>query len=155
MKAAHVVDRRWAVYKVATGGSADASRSGCSFLFDAVTGRPVAVLDDDGWLIDMRTAAAGSLATDLLANPGDVTVAVLGTGTQAGLQINEVRARRRTVDLRVWGRSSEHAEVLAASKGGRACASVAGAVADSDVVITCTSAEPPSCRSHSWHPGPT
>lgn len=143
VKAAHVTGRRWAVCKLWTGGFAGSSHSGCSFLVDAGTGRTAAVLDDGGWLTDMRTSAAGALATELLANPGDLTVAVLGTGVQARLQIEALRARRVMTDLRIWGRRPERAESLAASHGGRACPGVTEAVAGADVVITCTSAYSP------------
>lgn len=143
IKGAHLVSDRWAVCKVATTGFPGGSQSGCSFLLDVVTGRPAAVLDDDGWLTHMRTAAAGALATDVLANAGDIEVAVLGTGVQAGLQVEALRARREVVDLRVWGRRLERAEGVARSHGGRACATVTEAVQEADVVITCTGASSP------------
>src|SRR5262249_53182188 len=50
-------------------------------LFHPETGEPAAVLD--GRLItEMRTAAASAVATDLLANPGASTLAILGSGVQ-------------------------------------------------------------------------
>lgn len=153
LKGAHVVGHRWAVCKISTAGFPGAPRSGCSFLVDVLTGRPAAVLADDGWLTHMRTAAAGALATDLLANPGDVTVAVLGTGDQAGHQTDALRARRRIVDLRVWGRRLERAEAVAGSQGGRACATVADAVRGADVVITCTGAYSPFLSIDQLSPG--
>lgn len=153
MKAAHVVGSRWAVCKIAGLGFAEEPRSGCSLLLDVGNGRAVAVLADDGWLTHMRTAAAGALATDLLANPGDVTVAVLGTGRLAGFQIDALRARRRIADLRVWGRRLERAESVATAQGGRACATVAEAVGGADVVITCTSAYSPFLSIAQLSPG--
>lgn len=153
LKGAYVARGRWAVCKVSTAGFPSESRSGCSFLIDAATGRPAAVLDDDGWLTHMRTAAAGALATDLLANPGEIAVAVLGTGFQAGFQIDALRGRRQIVDLRVWGRRLERAEAVAGAQGGRPCATVAEAVRDADVVITCTSSYSPLLSIDQLSPG--
>src|SRR5207247_10083667 len=57
--------------KVASGSYANPDRglpvgSGIVLVFDSMTGFPRAVLFDNGYLTDLRTGAAGALATDLL-----------------------------------------------------------------------------------------
>ncbi|WP_307797694.1 MULTISPECIES: hypothetical protein [Streptomyces] len=51
----------------------------------ARTGQIRAILDDQGLLTAWRTAAAGALATHAMARPAAATLAVFGTGEQAGV----------------------------------------------------------------------
>jgi ornithine cyclodeaminase len=60
------------------------------------------VFDDCGWLTEMRTAAAGAVATDLLAVDGDLAVAIIGTGVQTRYQLEALRSRRNVSSLRDW-----------------------------------------------------
>lgn len=76
------------------------SGSGLMLLFDAATGVPVALLLDNGFLTDIRTAAAGAVAADLLARRAISTVGVIGSGVQAREQVRllaTVRAFSRVV----------------------------------------------------------
>lgn len=141
IKGAHLGGSPWIAMKVATGGFPDAPNAGCTMLVDAVTGAPAVILDDNGWLTEMRTAAAGAIATDTLANDGPLRVAVLGTGIQARFQIDALRDRREVAELRVWGRTATNAEALAAEVGATVAESPEAAVADVDVVLTCTSSK--------------
>jgi ornithine cyclodeaminase/mu-crystallin family protein len=61
----------------------------------------VAVLDG-GLLTDLRTAAAGAIAADLLARKGARTVAVIGTGGQARFQLQALLEVRRLEHVTVW-----------------------------------------------------
>jgi ornithine cyclodeaminase len=54
-------------FKVATGGFPGADPTGFTVVLDAATGAPRWLLADDGLLTEMRTAAAGALATATLA----------------------------------------------------------------------------------------
>lgn len=76
------------------------SGSGLMALFDAGTGMPAALLLDNGFLTDIRTAAAGAIAADLLARADISTVGVIGSGIQAREQVRllaVVRAFSRVV----------------------------------------------------------
>ena len=115
---------------------------GVIVLFDAGTGMPAAILDATA-ITERRTAWASALATDLLARGDARTLAVLGTGVQARAHIEALRHVRRFADVRVWGRSPDHATALAAHTGGRATLSVAEALAGADVVCTVTAARAP------------
>ena len=72
------------------------SGSGLMALFDASTGMPVALLLDNGFLTDIRTAGAGALAAQLLAREHIERVGVIGSGIQAREQVRCL-ARVRTV----------------------------------------------------------
>jgi ornithine cyclodeaminase len=143
------------VVKVATWFAERARRGGTAgggliVVFDARTGDPVALLRDEHHLSDVRTAAAGALATRLLAREDAGTVAVLGTGVQAYLQVLAAASQRPVKDVRIWGRTPESARRLAAALQARrpdlattpaptARATCAGA----DLLITATASTRP------------
>ena len=79
-----------AVYPAATGLMA---------LFDASTGLPCALLLDNGFLTDIRTAAAGAVAADLLARQFFGPVCVLGSGVQARQQLRCLKTVREFSDV--------------------------------------------------------
>jgi ornithine cyclodeaminase/alanine dehydrogenase-like protein (mu-crystallin family) len=102
---------RYFAVKVASGFPGNLDRglsvgSGMMLLSSAETGRPVAVLADEGFLTDARTAAVTALIARELGRK-DETLGILGTGIQARLQAQmhaEILDLRR---IRVWGRSPE------------------------------------------------
>src|ERR1700743_3890135 len=82
-------------------------------LFRADTGEPLAMMD--GRLItEMRTAAVSAVAVDLLATPQSQTLAILGSGVQARSHFKALAAVRHFHDVRVWSRSTQHAQRFAA-----------------------------------------
>ena len=143
IKGAHLDGSDWIAAKVASGGFPGAPNAGCTMLINALSGAPEVILDDSGWLTEMRTAAAGAIASDTLGNPGPLRVAVLGTGAQARFQIEALRARRDISALAIWGRTVEKAQQLASELDAEAASTVEAAVADVDVVVTCTSTRSP------------
>ena len=63
------------------------STSGLMAVFLTQTGMLKALLLDNGYLTDVRTAAAGAVAAKYLARQNSETAAILGAGTQAKLQL--------------------------------------------------------------------
>ncbi len=63
-------------------------------LFDAETARPLAQMGAN-YLGQIRTGAASGYATDLLADPGATTLAIIGAGFQAQSQLEAIRAVRK------------------------------------------------------------
>jgi ornithine cyclodeaminase/alanine dehydrogenase-like protein (mu-crystallin family) len=121
---------------------------GMTLVYDAATGRLRALIADGGLLTELRTAAAGAVAADVLAPPGARTAAVIGTGGQARYQLQALLQVRRVEQVRVWGRRREAAEqyardMTAASVSIKAVATAREAVEDAEVVITATSATLP------------
>jgi len=91
-----------------------ARRGGLVVQFSASTGAVQAVFLDNGFLTDLRTAAAGAVAARHLA-PEDVTTAgVIGAGAQASLQIRAARLVRPFERVLVYGRNPKNAATCAA-----------------------------------------
>jgi thiomorpholine-carboxylate dehydrogenase len=104
-------------------------------LFSAKTGEPLASMD--GRLItEMRTAAVSAVATKLLAKKDARVLTVLGTGVQARAHLHALRVVRKFEEVRVWGRTPEHAQRLAEETGARAVLDLEQAVRGADVVVT-------------------
>jgi ornithine cyclodeaminase len=126
--------------------------SGVMLVFDASTGYLEAVLFDNGYLTDLRTAAAGALAADLLANPLVAQVGILGTGVQARFQLESLLLVRKPQRVVVWGRSEDKAAACAREMEGRFSlpvevgGGVYQAVEGSEVLITATAASQPLVR---------
>ena len=118
------------------------SHQGVVALFDAGTGAPTAMLDA-GEITAIRTAAASAAATDALARPDARRLAVLGYGEQALRHVEAIRHVREIELLTIWGRDPAKAEAFAARHGGIACASVAEAVAEADIICTVSAAPEP------------
>lgn len=83
------------------------SSNGMMLLFSQRTGAPVAVLLDEGYLTDVRTAVAGAIAARYLA-PSDVArIGIIGTGQQARLQLQYLQQVTDCREVLAWGRSSD------------------------------------------------
>jgi ornithine cyclodeaminase len=82
-------------------------------LFDAATGRPLALLDADA-LTARRTVAASALAAGYLARPDASRLLVVGAGRLAALLPAAHRAVRPIRQVRVWARRPEAAAALVA-----------------------------------------
>ena len=87
------------------------SLGGLMLAMDAKTGVPKALLADNGYLTDVRTALAGAIAADRLAKKTISTVAVFGTGMQARLQVKALKLVRNFAEVIVVGRSEEKAHL--------------------------------------------
>ena len=135
------------------------SLNGLMILLSATTGLVQAVFLDNGYLTDLRTAAAGAVAARYLA-PHDVAVAgVMGTGVQARLQMQAAHLVRPFREGRVWGRDAARAEAcardLAVTLGVpvRAEPDPARLVGESQLVLTTTPATAPILQAEWLHPG--
>ncbi|MEV1176603.1 ornithine cyclodeaminase family protein, partial [Nonomuraea sp. NPDC049784] len=142
----------------ATGGRSPSS--GFVAVHDATTGDLRALLMDEHHLTDLRTAAAGAVATRLLARQDAATVAVLGTGTQARLQVLAARTVRPIEHVVIWGRRADAARALRASllaADPPFTVSVADhprdAVRRADVIVTATSSRRPILEGSWLRPG--
>jgi ectoine utilization protein EutC len=125
------------------------SVSGMMILLSADTGRLEALHLDNGWLTDVRTAAAGAIAARHLAPAGARTAGIVGAGTQARLQLEALTLVRPIERAMVWARSGDKAEAFAEEMGEHlgievvAVASVERLVLEADVVVTATPAQDP------------
>jgi ornithine cyclodeaminase/alanine dehydrogenase-like protein (mu-crystallin family) len=99
--------------KVASGFYPNAKRglpagSGLVLVLDAKTGFPLALLLDNAYLTELRTGAAGALATDRLAPASVEKMAMIGTGSQARYQLRAIARVRRPGRVVAWSPSPEH-----------------------------------------------
>jgi ectoine utilization protein EutC len=135
------------------------SLNGLMILFSATTGLVQAVFLDNGYLTDLRTAAAGAVAARHLAPATVETAGVIGTGVQARLQLQAAHLVRPFRKALVHGRDRARAEAcaadLAASLGieAEAIADPAELVARSQLVITTTPARSPVLMADWLHEG--
>lgn len=133
--------------------------AGAVWVFDARTGRPRAILLDNGYLTDVRTAAAGALAADLLARPDADVATIVGAGGQARHQLRALAEVRTLREVLVWGRDHEAAtrcaSELAESTGlaVRACRELEDAVRAAGIVVTVTPSRAPLVHADWVAPG--
>ena len=135
------------------------SLNGLMILLSAKTGLVEAVFLDNGYLTDIRTAAAGAVAARHLA-PAEVTTAgVIGTGVQARLQMQAAHLERPFGRLLVWGRDRDRATACAADLADTLDIDVQVAddprslVAQSQLVVTTTPSRAPLIAADWLHPG--
>lgn len=86
--------------------------NGAIFLFNARTGEPTAILRDRRLLTDLRTAAAGAVATDFFSHPAADTLTIIGTGKQAYFQCVALSKVRKLSKIVIHGRNAGHATQL-------------------------------------------
>ena len=131
---------------------------GMLLLFDSRTGHPLCFEVDRCFLTDLRTAAAGAAAAKVLAKKSVSRVAVIGTGTQARLQVLALSRVRRFDELRVWGRDAAKAEAYASEMSSSLGVKVVraetaeDAVRGAEVIVTATSSTSPVVRAE-WISG--
>lgn len=133
--------------------------SGLMVVHDAKTGFVQAVLLDNGYLTDVRTAAAGAVAARCLSVKNASHAAVIGTGLQARLQIQALTLVRPIETVTVWGRDLEKAAACAqdiewsTSLKTRIAGSVEEALADAQIAVTTTPSRTPLIDESMLHPG--
>ena len=135
------------------------SVNGLMMLLSATTGLVEGLFLDNGYLTDVRTAAAGAVAAKHLSRQDARRVAIFGAGVQARLQLQALMLVRPIETAVIWARdgakASEAAKAFSAELGLAVTASAdpAQAVADADIVVTTTPAEAPIILAEWLKPG--
>ena len=135
------------------------SVSGMMMLLSATTGRLEALHLDNGYLTDVRTAAAGAVAARHLARDDARVAGVIGAGVQARLQMAALAKVRPIERILVWARDGAKAEACADDLADRldlealAVGSAERLVLEADVVVTTTPARDPLVVADWLHPG--
>jgi ornithine cyclodeaminase len=83
------------------------SSNGLMLLFSQQTGALLAVLLDEGYLTDVRTAIAGAIAAKYLAPRRIDRIGIIGTGVQARMQLRYLLPVTDCRRVLVWGRHTE------------------------------------------------
>jgi ornithine cyclodeaminase len=81
-------------------------------LFSSRTGELLTIFQDEGYLTDMRTAAAGAVAAKYLAPAEIEYIGIIGTGLQAKLQLDYLREVTACRRVKIWGRNVDRARAL-------------------------------------------
>jgi ornithine cyclodeaminase len=125
VKSAHLAGDDVFIVKVATSFYQNPalglpSSNGFMAVISTRTGEIAAILHDQGFLTDQRTAMAGAIAARAIARRSSVTLGIVGAGTQAHLQ---ARLIARVLGLRrvlIWSRNFDRATTLAAKLNAQA-----------------------------------
>lgn len=80
------------------------SSNGLMLLFSQQTGELTSILLDEGYLTDIRTAIAGAIVAKHLAPKKIEHIGIVGTGTQARLQLMYLSQVTTCRQVLVWGR---------------------------------------------------
>lgn len=125
------------------------STNGMMVVLSSTTGLVEALLLDNGWLTDVRTAAAGAIAADALARRDATRAAILGAGMQARMQLQALTLVRPVSQATVWARDPDKAQAFAAEMGAALnipvtpAGTVEEAIRGADIVVTTTPATAP------------
>lgn len=125
-----------------------AAVQGMIIVLDARTGQAKAILHDEGYLTNMRTAIAGRIVAKYLAPTEVRGIGVLGTGLQARLQVELLKKVTDCRQLWVWGRddakvSTYIQEMMLLGFQTVAVSSIAELCQRCNLIVTTTSAESP------------
>ena len=150
IKYGHVEGGATFAIKVANGFYENSKRGlptnhGLILVFDAETGVPRVLFNDQGWMTAWRTAAATAIAAETLA-PREVSeIGIIGTGLQGGLAIEWIGETLAGKPFAVWGRNEGTAAetVARAKKDGRKVRLASGIkdiLSACNVIVTATPA---------------
>ncbi|MEJ5022139.1 cyclodeaminase [Ochrobactrum vermis] len=135
------------------------STNGLMIQFSAKTGLIEALLLDNGYLTDVRTAAAGAVAAKYLARENARVATIFGAGMQAGMQLEALTLVRPINEARIWARNVNNAQKAArilSEKLGisvKAVADAQEACNGADIIVTTTPSETPLVKSEWLVPG--
>ena len=135
------------------------STSGLMILFSCKTGVLEALLLDNGYLTDIRTAAAGAVAARHLSRIDSSNVCIIGAGTQAKLQLTALNLVRPIKCANIWARNFEKASLVAEELSRKlgfqvqASNNISEAVKKADIVVTTTPSTEPILKADWLHPG--
>lgn len=124
-------------------------------LFEGATLQPLALIDGET-LTALRTAAVSAVATKYLAREDARHLVLFGAGTQAREHLRALQIVRSLESVTVVGRSRSRVELLieeAREAGLRADSGVPDAVAEADIVCTCTTSPTPLFDGARLRPG--
>ncbi|MCZ6521620.1 MAG: ornithine cyclodeaminase family protein [Bacteroidetes bacterium] len=124
------------------------SHQGVVLLFESETGALISIQDAEE-ITAIRTAAVSGVATKILANPESETLAILGSGVQAGTHLEAITNVRPIKKVNIWSRNNGHAITFIEKHQNRfkvelkSYDDITEAVANADIICTTTSAREP------------
>lgn len=163
IKYGHIHGDDFFAIKLATGFYQNAAQglpsgSGMTIVFSARTGFPEVLLDDAGFLTDVRTAMAGCICAKHLAPSKISAIGIIGAGLQARLQLEYLKYATDCKDVLVWARRADQAESYREQMSAqgfdiRIAASPQDLCAQSNLIVTNTPATEPLLEADWIKPG--
>ncbi|ARH00178.1 ornithine cyclodeaminase family protein [Legionella micdadei] len=113
IKSGYILGEEYYVIKIASGFYENPklnlpSSNGLMLLFSQNTGGLCSILLDEGYLTDIRTAVAGAIVAKYLAPRIINKIGMIGTGTQAKLQLHYLKKITSCREVIALGRSDEN-----------------------------------------------
>jgi alanine dehydrogenase len=125
---------------------------GVIVLMDLGRGTPLAILDS-ALITTLRTAAATAVAAKHLARNDAATLTIIGCGTQGRASLEALRLVRPIAKTYAYDADPAAAERFARELHAHVATSLDDAIADSHVVVTCTTARAPILDARHLHAG--
>ncbi len=112
IKYGYIKDDEYFVIKIATGfykniKSGIPTNTGLMLLFKQKTGEVAGILLDEGYLTNVRTAAAGAVAAKYLAPKNVHCIGIFGAGVQGRMQLQYLEPVVQCREVMVWGINEE------------------------------------------------
>ena len=110
IKYGYIQNQEYYVIKIASGFFRNSevglpTGQGMMLVFSQATGVPVCLLQDEGYLTDIRTAIAGAISAKYLAPKKVERIGIVGSGVQARLQLSHLESITPCRKALIWGRS--------------------------------------------------
>lgn len=83
------------------------SSNGVMLAFNSKTGELNSILNDEGYLTDLRTALAGAVCAKNFAPKKVNCIGIIGTGIQARMQLEYLQYITKCKEVIVWGRNQD------------------------------------------------
>ena len=120
--------------------------NGMMLVFNQKTGQPVAILQDECYLTDIRTAVAGAITAKYLSPKNVDCIGIVGTGTQARLQLRYLKEIIDCNSVINWGRSPDSLSSYKEAMNGygyqiTTTTNIDDVVNHCQLIITCTPSE--------------
>lgn len=90
-----------------------ATLNGTMNIYDRTTGALLAVINDEGWLTNLRTACAGAIAEEAFRKKNCSVLGIIGAGTQANWQTKIILENTTNYKkVIIWNRTKKRALLL-------------------------------------------
>lgn len=163
IKYGYIEDDPYYVVKIASGFYQNQNiglpnNNGLMLVFNAKTGMPECLLQDEGYLTDLRTALAGAVAAKHMASEDIKAIGIIGTGIQARMQLEMLSWITDCKEVYVYGRSADKRDQYQSdmtNQGFRVttCVTPAEVAAHCNLIVTTTASQNPLLFASDIRPG--
>ena len=123
-------------------------------IYSRATGKLLAILNEEGWLTNLRTACAGAIAEEIFRKKTSSVLGIIGAGTQASWQAQVILSRTKNYKkVIIWNRTKKRAVILRDELIKKypkiefsVASSVDNLVSESDTIVSVTAAKSPLIR---------